>query len=104
MEVIAASRDCALLPLEGYCRGLFDDPTSTGRCFRNYALLTEHPGLFAGLGLSKDELFWSRYYWLARFARQRQSATGHDAGLEQQVYQLLESADHMQIAIGVQPE
>jgi hypothetical protein len=28
-----------------------------------------------------------------------QSATGNDAGLEQQVFQLLESVDHMQIAI-----
>ena len=47
----------------------------------------------AGLGLTEAERQWSRYYWLARFAREWQAATGADAGLEQQVSQLLEHMD-----------
>jgi hypothetical protein len=65
-------------------------PTA-GRSLRNYAVLTERPELVAGLGLTDDERFWSRYYWLARFAREWQAAVGYDAGLEQAVFKLLEA-------------
>jgi hypothetical protein len=71
---------------------LTDHPTA-GPSLRHYLLLTECPELVAGLGLSNMELFWSRYYWLARFAREWQAVAGEDAGLEQMVFQLLEYMD-----------
>jgi hypothetical protein len=52
-----------------YTVELTDHPTA-GPSLRNYLLLTECPELLAGLGLSEVERFWSRYYWLARFARE----------------------------------
>lgn len=71
-------------------------PTA-GRCLRNYVILTECPKLISGLVLTEDERFWSRYYWLARFAREWQAAAGYDAGLEQAVFKLLESAEHFPV-------
>ncbi len=75
----------------GYRADMLDHPTA-GRSLRNYLLLTECPGCLGGLGLSEAERFWSRYYWLARFAREWQAVAGYDAGLEQQVLRLLEAA------------
>ncbi len=65
---------------------------TVGRCLRNYVILTECPELLGGLTLSEGERFWSRYYWLARFAREWQAAIGYDAGLEQTAFKLLECA------------
>jgi hypothetical protein len=78
-------------------------PTA-GRCLRNYGLLTEYSELADTLGLTEDERFWSRYYWLARFVREWQAVAGSDPGLEQQVFQLLESADHMPVSYDPLPE
>jgi hypothetical protein len=75
----------------GYRAEMLDHPTA-GRALRNYLVLTECPEWLGGLGLSEAERFWSRYYWLARFAREWQTVAGYDAGLEQQVFQLLEHA------------
>jgi hypothetical protein len=71
---------------------LLDDPVS-GRALRSYLMLTETPVLIAGLGLSAEDVFWSRYYWLLRYARLREATVGRDAGLEQQVSQILEHPD-----------
>ncbi len=78
--------------LSGYCSEMLVHPIA-GRSLRNYCLLTECPEVVGGMGLTADEQFWSRYYWLARFAREWQAAVRFDAGLEQQVYQLLEYAE-----------
>jgi hypothetical protein len=78
----------AVPPLTGYRDEMLNHSTA-GRSLRNYALLTANPERIAGLGLSEDELFWSRYYWLARFAREWQALAGYDAGVEQQVFHLL---------------
>ena len=75
-------------PLTGYRSEMLGHPTA-GRSLRNYVVLTECPDVPAGL--SADERFWSRYYWLARFAREWQAAEGYDAGLEQSVFKLLEA-------------
>lgn len=37
--------------------------------------------------------FYNRYFWFVRFAALRQAVHGYDAGLEQQVFQMLEQAD-----------
>lgn len=71
---------------------LTEHPTA-GPSLRHYLLLTECPELVADLGLSDSERRWSRYYWLARFARERQAVAGEDAGLEQMVFQILEHMD-----------
>ena len=83
---------------------LTDHPTA-GPSLRHYLLLTECPELVAGLGLSEEERFWSRYYWLARFAREWQAAEGYDAGLEQSVFKLLEAGvEHGPAEIDQLPE
>jgi hypothetical protein len=74
--------------LFGYRDDMLAHPTA-GRSLRNYIALTAYPDLLGGLTL--EERFWSRYYWLARFAREWQAAEGYDAGLEQSVFKLLES-------------
>lgn len=91
------------LPLPNYRDEMLSHPIA-GPCLRNYGLLTEYPDVCGRLGLSADERFWSRNYWLSRFAREWQAAAGYDAGLEQQLFQLLESADHNGIAYEPLPE
>src|SRR5262249_32313589 len=59
-------------------------------CLRNYLILTECPELLGEPRLSEAVRYWSRYYWLFRFARVWSAVVGYDAGLEQQVFQLLE--------------
>jgi hypothetical protein len=76
------------LPLSGYRAEMLGHPTA-GRSLRNYIVLTEC--LDVPAGLTADERFWSRYYWLARFAREWQAAEGYDGGLEQSVFKLLEA-------------
>ena len=70
--------------LPRYRADMLDHPTA-GRSLRNYLALTECPEASTGLGLSEAERFWSRYYWLARFAKEWQAFVGYDAGMEQQV-------------------
>jgi hypothetical protein len=75
--------------LARYRDDMLDHPTA-GRCLRNYVVLTDLSELIGSLHLSEEELFWSRYYWLARLVREWQAAVGSDVGLEQQLFQLLE--------------
>lgn len=70
-----------------------------GLSLRYYVLLTDEQDVVAALGLSEAERFWSRYYWLARFAKEWQAVAGYDAGLEQQVFNLFESAGQLGIPI-----
>jgi hypothetical protein len=87
----------------GYCAEMLSHPTA-GRSLRNYGILTECSELLGGLGLTEDERFWSRYYWLARFAREWEAAVGPNAGVEQQVFKLLVSAEHIPVAYNPLPE
>jgi hypothetical protein len=68
---------------------LLDDPLA-GRALKFYVLLTEMPDLTVALGLSPEQLFWSRYYWFLRFTKLREASVGRDVGLEQQAFQILE--------------
>ena len=46
-----------------------------------------------GLGsLTAVQRFYNQYYWFKRFADEHAATHGPDAGIEQQVFQLLESA------------
>ncbi len=75
-----------------------------GRSMRNYMVLEECYPLLAGLRLTDDELFWSIYYWTARFIREWQAATGDDAGLKESLFMLLETAERVGIALDPLPE
>ncbi len=86
--------------LSGYRLDMLNHP-SFGRYFKNYATLTEYPKIAIQLRLSMDDLFWNRYYWLSRLAREWQSSFGYDAGLEQQVSQLIDSGEHMNISLNM---
>lgn len=59
------------------------------------SLLFEHwPDLLGGgEGLDRERLLYNRYYWFVRFVALWQAAHGYDAGLEQQVFQMVERAD-----------
>src|SRR5258708_1561071 len=66
---VAATRFAELRPrFNGYRADMLDHP-SAGRCLQNYLMLTECPEVLGEHGLSEEELFWSRYYWLFRFKR-----------------------------------
>src|SRR5262245_30039630 len=71
-----------------YDLAMFDDPVA-GQSLKFYVLLTDYPRLVSDLGLSAEELFWSRYYWFLRFARLRQAIAGVDVGMEDFGYRIL---------------
>ncbi len=77
--------------LRRYCSEMLSHPIA-GPSLRNYSLLTECSDLVGKLGLSDADRFWSQYYWLARFTMEWTAIAGYDAGLEQQLFQLLEHA------------
>ena len=59
-----------------------------------WSLLFEHwPELVPGSPLDHENAFYNRYFWFKRFAMLKQKRDGYDAGLEQQVFQMLEHAD-----------
>lgn len=61
---------------------------------RAWSLLFEHwPDLVSGVPMDREDAFYNRYYWLRRYATLKQERDGDDAGLEQQVFQLLEQPD-----------
>lgn len=80
------------------------DHQVAGPSLRHYLLLTECDDLVAGLQLSETDLFWSRYYWLARFAKEWQAITGPDAGLEQYVFKVLASAEDIGVTNDPYPD
>ena len=52
------------------------------------------PAAAAELGLSDEEIAWSRYEWLGVHARFTEVIREPDVGLDQQVHQVLEAIDH----------
>jgi hypothetical protein len=59
-----------------------------------YLLFTHWPALSNGTTaeVTADDLFYNRYYWFLRLAKQYEAGHGFDAGLGQQAVQLLEQA------------
>jgi hypothetical protein len=64
-----------------------------GEAYARSLLFERWPELVVEEPVDPARSFYNRYYWFARFAALWQAAHGHDAGLEQQVFQLLEQAD-----------
>ena len=54
----------------------------------NYLILTES-------GLFKDDLltYYSRYYWFMTFVERKKSNSGDDAGLDQQLFKIIEESE-----------
>ncbi len=64
------------------------------RALRRYLLLTEFPERIAERQpVCHESVVYSRYYWFTLFAKLCRTRQGHDAGLEQQAFQILENAD-----------
>jgi hypothetical protein len=64
------------------------------QAYGRYALLAnEELRAKAGLGhLSSVDAFYNAYFWISIFSKRYQDSYGHDAGVEQQVFKVLESA------------
>ena len=84
-----------------------------GRAFLRFLLFQEWPELVANLGLRECVLFYNRYYWARRFANAYQAVHGPDAGLEQEVFKILDNApedvnwdilDSIDKGVGATPE
>ena len=59
-----------------------------------WSLLFEYwPDLLSGFSVDSENAFYNRYFWFKRFATIKQEQDGYDAGLEQQVFNLLEQPD-----------
>jgi hypothetical protein len=58
-----------------------------------WSLLFEHWPDLVSPPISREEAFYNHYFWMSRFATLKQRRDGYDAGLEQQVFQVLERAD-----------
>ena len=59
-----------------------------------WSLLFERwPDLLAASPVDRKIAFYNRYFWFKRFATLKQARDGYDAGLEQQVFRLLEQAE-----------
>jgi hypothetical protein len=69
------------------------DAGHVGEALAWSALFERWPDLLKGVSIDREDAFYNRYFWLKRFATLKQARDGHDAGLEQQVFQLLENAD-----------
>jgi hypothetical protein len=72
--------------------GLLDEAGWTA--FRYYLLFSD-PAAVRAAGfddIPTISLFYNRYYWFKRFVNQRAAVQGHDVGLEQQAFKLLEAA------------
>ena len=75
-------------------QGLLDNPLF-GPSLRYYVLFTHWPDLMADSErkMTASELLMNRYYWYRRFAELYHRTVGPDAGIDQQEFQILESAD-----------
>ena len=47
----------------------------------------------AGFHLTEQQILYNRYYWIQKFSKLYGLTHGYDAGVEQQVFKVLESAD-----------
>lgn len=69
------------------------EPGPVGEALGWSLLFERWPELLPGAPIDREAAFYNQYFWLKRFATLKQERDGYDAGLEQQVFQLLEQAD-----------
>ena len=65
---------------------------SYGTAFRRYLILS-HASTLLGAAIDDGTVFYSQYYWFRLFSRRYCEINGQDAGLDQQAFKLIESAD-----------
>jgi hypothetical protein len=84
-----------LLVSGGEAYSVDQDDELYGAAFRRHLLFSRWPSLLteAGFYLSKEELLYNSYYWMLKFAKLHALKNGYDAGIEQQVFKILEQAD-----------
>lgn len=84
-----------LLVSGGEAYSVDQDDELYGAAFRRHLLFARWPFLLteAGFHLSKEELLYNSYYWMLKFAKLHALKHGYDAGIEQQVFKILEQAD-----------
>jgi hypothetical protein len=71
-----------------------EDP-DYGSAFTNYLLFVQNQSAHKILGIELDHnaRFYNAYYWFQSFVKLHTLKHGHDAGLEQQAFKMLEEAD-----------
>jgi hypothetical protein len=71
-----------------------------GYSLKVYILLTYlFPYIKIEEHLSKEDIFYNRYLWFTRFAKQKEKQEGYDAGINQQSVRLLEEVDYDSLEI-----
>lgn len=65
-----------------------------GESMQRYLLFSKWPDLLGRIGVEATPavIFYNRYFWFRRFTRLFALTVGPDAGLEQQLYQMIEQA------------
>jgi hypothetical protein len=69
------------------------DSGAAGEALAWSLLFERWPDLLPGSPIDREGAFYNQYFWSKRFAVLKQQQDGYDAGLEQQVFQLLETID-----------
>ena len=71
------------------------DNAGYGAAFRRHLLFSRWPSLLEGVGVNPtaEELLYNSYYWILKFSKLYGLRNGYDAGIEQQVFKVLENAD-----------
>ena len=62
------------------------------RPYLNYLVLTHEHQKLPSEWQSASLVLYNRYYWFLQFAKMHSEEHGNDAGIEQQAFQILESA------------
>ncbi|WP_406700713.1 hypothetical protein V5E97_18135 [Singulisphaera sp. Ch08] len=64
-----------------------------GVAFRRYLLFSRWPSLLerGELHATAEELLYNSYYWMLKFSKLHERKHGYDAGIEQQVFKILEN-------------
>jgi len=71
-----------------------------GYSLKVYILLTYMlPFIKLDKHFSKEDIFYNRYFWFTRFAKQKENREGYDAGINQQSIRLLEEVDFNNLQI-----
>ncbi len=71
-----------------------------GYSLKVYILLTYMlPFIKLDGSFRKEDIFYNRYFWFTRFAKQKEKREGYDAGLNQQSVRLLEEVDFNNLEI-----
>jgi hypothetical protein len=97
-ESILASKDQELKRLinsSDTAYAVNSDDERYGTAFRRYLLFSRWPALLENdMGtLTLQTMLYNQYYWMLKFSKLYMLCQGYDAGMEQQVFGILEKAE-----------